>query len=276
MRRSRHIAIAVVAIASIALTATVTAQAGAHTPPGTNPIVIDDATIPVPGQPPVHAWIVHPAHLANHADAGILFLHWLGQINSDRDEFLSEAVTLAKRGVTSVLPDGTFPYTTDPAGTNADASAVRQQLTAFHAALAALFAQPDVNPTRVALVGHDYGAMYGALLIDADHRIHAAVLATPDATWADWFIKYWYPEAPADYADQFAALDPIRHVGRLGAHLFLQFADQDIYVDAPTRADFAVAAPHSTVTVYSADHQLTDTARADRDAFLATQLNLPS
>jgi hypothetical protein len=56
----------------------------------------------------------------------------------------------------------------------------------------------------------------------------------------------------------------------------LQFADQDIYVDTATRARFAAAAPHSTLTLYHADHQLTDTARLDRDAFLDRQLGLPA
>jgi len=126
----------------------------------------------------------------------VLFLHWLGQINSDRDEFLAEAITLAHRGVVAVLPQGTFPYTVDPAGTSADVAAVQHQLDAYRAALRTLFDRQDVDAARVALVGHDYGAMYGSLLVDRDHRIRTAVLATPDATWGNWFITYWHPELP--------------------------------------------------------------------------------
>lgn len=278
MRRTKLFAIALVAVACVAVTAS-TGAAQSASPGGavrSDPVVIDDATIAVPGQPAVHAWIVHPGHATRHADAGVLFLHWLGQINSDRDEFLAEAVTLAGSGVVSVLPQGTFPYTVDPAGTSADVTSVRRQLAAFRAALDTLFHRPDVDPARVAVVGHDYGAMYGSLLVDSDPRVRAAVLETPDATWGNWFITYWHPDLPAGYAALFAALDPVRHVGRLGPHLLLQFADQDIYVDAATRARFAAAAPHSTLTLYHADHQLTDTARVDRDAFLARQLGLPT
>jgi dienelactone hydrolase len=267
-----------VLIVALVLTASAgAAQATtATTRPTTGPIVIDDATIPVPGLPPVHAWIVHPAHPTNHAYAGVLFLHWLGQINSDRDEFLAEAVTLAHRGVVAVLPQGTFPYTVDPAGTAADVAAVQHQLDAYRAALRILFNRQDVDPARIALVGHDYGAMYGSLLVDRDHRIRTAVLDTPDATWGNWFITYWHPELPPTYADQFAALDPVGHLARLGPHLLLQFAGQDIYIDTATRGRLIAAAPHAVVDFYpNADHQLTDTARADRDAFLATGLNLP-
>src|SRR6478735_11887415 len=58
-------------------------------------VVIDDITIKVPHAPPVAAYVVRPAgHLEPQSQAGILFLHWLGQIHNDRTEYLPEAVTL--------------------------------------------------------------------------------------------------------------------------------------------------------------------------------------
>src|SRR6188472_473749 len=54
-------------------------------------VVIDDITIDVPHAPPVAAYVVRPAgHLAPQSQAGILFLHWLGQIHNDRTEYLPE------------------------------------------------------------------------------------------------------------------------------------------------------------------------------------------
>jgi dienelactone hydrolase len=151
-------------------------------------------------------------------------------------------------------------------------------VAAFRGALDALLARPDVDPHRVGLVGHDYGAMFGALLIDQDPRVKAAVLATPDATWANWFLAYFglnlTGPAAAAYTAQLAPLDPVRHLTRLGGALSLQFADRDQYIDAGQRAAVAAAAPGATVTVYHGEHQLTDQARADRDAFLAARLGL--
>jgi len=37
-------------------------------------------------------------------------------------------------------------------------------------------AQPGVDPTRIAYVGHDFGAMYGCILLALDHRISYGVL----------------------------------------------------------------------------------------------------
>jgi hypothetical protein len=60
-------------------------------------VVVDDITIAVPGQEPVQAWLVRPGSAKKHSQAGVLWLHWLGEINGDRNEYLSEAVTLAAR-----------------------------------------------------------------------------------------------------------------------------------------------------------------------------------
>ena len=50
----------------------------------------------------------------SHPEAGVLWLHWLGEINGDRSEYLSEAVTLAGQGVVSVLPAGLLPVGPEP------------------------------------------------------------------------------------------------------------------------------------------------------------------
>ncbi len=130
----------------------------------------------------------------------------------------------------------------------------------------------------MAVVGHDYGAMYGALLANSDHRVHAAVLATPDATWGHWFVKYWLGYTgvrAAHYKGLFDKVQPVNHVSRLGTHELFQWAGKDIYVSASVRRQFARHAPRARVDFYAdSDHQLTDAAMADRDAFLTRQLGL--
>ena len=59
-------------------------------------------------------WCSPAGSLKKHSQAGVLWLHWLGEINGDRSEYLSEAVTLAGKGVVSVLPQGYFPWVPEP------------------------------------------------------------------------------------------------------------------------------------------------------------------
>jgi hypothetical protein len=67
-------------------------------------IVVKDIVIRVRDQQPVSAYLVKPeGRLRPGSSAGALWLHWLGQIHNDRTEFLGEAVSLAQRGVVSVL-----------------------------------------------------------------------------------------------------------------------------------------------------------------------------
>jgi dienelactone hydrolase len=281
-RKLIGIVIAGTAAAAIATTAACAQAAPAAIRAGQSPtaVVVRDILVPVSGQPSVPAYLVRPAGaLAPRSEAGILWLHWLGQIHSDRTEFLAEAIQLAGHGVVSILPEGTFPWQANPVGTSADVTTVENQLAAFRACLDRLVAKRSVDRSRVAIVGHDYGAMYGALLADEDPAVTAAVLATPDATWGHWFVKYWLGytgEQAKAYEALFNQLQPVDHVSRLGARELFQWAGKDVYVSPSVRQQFAAAAPQANVALYpNADHQLTDAAIADRDAFLEHVLALP-
>jgi dienelactone hydrolase len=283
--KHRKVLLVLAAFAAATLSLVTAAEAApAPTPAHTRygGAVVEDITFAVPGQfNTVHAWLVRPdGPPIPHSHAGVLFLHWLGDLNSDRGEYLPGAIALAQRGSVSLLPDGVFPWTGvgGPVGTDADLTAVRDQQAAFQGALNVLAARPDVDPARLGLVGHDYGAMFGSLLIDGDPRVKAAVLEAPDATWGNWFVKYFGlglgDAQAAAYAASFAPLDPVQHLKRLGNALLVQFADRDPYIDATQRAAISAAAPGATVTLYHGQHQLTDHAKADRDAFLAARLGL--
>jgi pimeloyl-ACP methyl ester carboxylesterase len=179
----------------------------------------------------------------------------------------------------SLLPQGVFPWQLAPSGKPQDVTAINRQLAVFQACLDWLIAKSYVSKSRIAVVGHDYGAMYGALLADADQRVHTAVLATPDATWGHWFVKYWLGftgSRAARYKALFRSLQPVRHVSRLGSHELFQRAGRDIFVSASVRKRFAAAAPAAAVDFFpTADHQLTTAAQAARDSFLTAQLGLP-
>jgi len=254
-------------------------RGSAHGGPPAARVVVDDVTIRVPRQDPVQAYVVRPAgHLKRSAAAGVLFLHWLGEINNDRGEYLTEAITLAEQGVVSVLPQGYFPWVPNPDGTANDVRLVRNQVKAYRAALNRLASVGAVDESRIAVVGHDYGAMYGALLADADERVSAMVLEAPDALMGNWFATFWLQlegQERASYLSLFADLDPVDHTARLGSHVLFQWAGEDFFIPAEVRDAYAASSPAAQVNLYKrSDHELTDVARVDRLAFLTEQLGL--
>jgi dienelactone hydrolase len=285
--RRRVPALALVAILVPALAVAVTgvlpsAGAARHSQPDRGrpgQVSIIDITIRVPHQDPVQAWLVAPSGNARrHTMAGVLWLHWLGQIHNDRSEFLSEAVDLAGMGVVSILPQGYFPWVPDPDGTAGDVTLVRNQVASYRAVLGRLAREGSVDPERIAVVGHDYGAMYGALLADRDHRVSVLAMQAPDSLWGNWFATYWLGlegQARADYYALFAGLDPVDHVSRLGSHVLFQWAGQDVFVPEEVRTAFTAANPQAESILYpNADHQLTDRGIVDLVAFLEAQLGL--
>lgn len=256
--------------------ATVAAVTGAIA--STSEVIVQGVRIPVARQEDVAAWLVRPARSGSHIAAGILWLHWLGEIHGDRSEFLAEAIELAGQGTVSLLPEGTFPWTADPIGTDQDVVAVLAQLDASRASLDWLKGRRWVDRDRIAIVGHDYGAMYGTLLADEDTEVTALVLAAPDATWGNWFATFWLQldaNLRTAYVARFEGLDPVGHADRLGSHVLLQWAGDDFFVPEEVRDAYAAAAPDAQVIVYDrVDHEFTARAQIDRAAFLRLELGL--
>ncbi len=81
---------------------------------------IRDVILAIPDDEPLEAFVIEPGETGREQGAGpgVLFAHWFDTEapNGDRTEFLDEAVLLAARGISSLLPQLTFPWTTDPSG----------------------------------------------------------------------------------------------------------------------------------------------------------------
>ena len=121
---------------------------------------------PVGGRVP--AWLVVPD--GKGPFAGILFGHWmmLGSPLKNRDEFLEEAVLLARAGAVSILIDTPLVRPgvvedKDPLSPQVS-SATRQQVIDLRRALDLLLAREDVDRKRIAYVGHSFDADVGAIL----------------------------------------------------------------------------------------------------------------
>ena len=234
--------------------------------------------IAVPGRAPMDAYLVRPGH--GRGFAGVLDLHWFepGHASADNSEFLPEAVELAERGVVSVLPQQRFPWAADPVGDQRDRAAVLGGYADAKAAFDYLAGQKGVDRSRLGVVGHDYGAMYGAMLGQADKRVRTSVLVALDAQWANWFNLFWIGlegDAATAYDKVFQGLDPVDNVRRLGDRLMIQWSDNDFFIPAGIRTRFAEAAPAAVAKTYErTDHSMDLTSiEADRIAFLATHLH---
>lgn len=219
------------------------------------------------------AYLVEP--VGGGRGAGILFLHWFdtGAPDGNRTQFVDEAIGLAREhGAVSLLPQGRFPWASDPTDAAADAERIHAEVNRHRAAVDLLAARADVDAGRIGLVGHDFGAMHGTLLVADDPRIAATVLIAATPRWADWFLPFWAIEGDRhDYLRAIAPLDPISRVGDIAPRpVCFQFARNDFFIAPMTGLEFhAAAGDPKRMHAYETDHAVRGPdAIADRVAFL--------
>ena len=224
------------------------------------------------------AYLVEPASGAGRGSA-ILFLHWFDTEAPDgnRTQFLDEAAGLARdHGVVSLLPQGRFPWSEPPTDAEADARRIRAEVERHRAGVDLLAGRADVEPGRIGLVGHDFGAMHGVALAAEDERIAGAVLIAATPRWGDWFLPFWPIAGDRwDYLRAMAPLDPISRIGELAPRpVCLQFARNDFFISGMTGLQLHGAAGEpKELHPYEADHGMRSAqAAADRAAFLSRVL----
>ncbi|HEY4688229.1 MAG TPA: hypothetical protein VIK33_02870 [Anaerolineae bacterium] len=223
------------------------------------------------------AYLVRPA--GDGPFAGILFLHWLGDASSNREEFLEEAELLAKQGVVSLLIDGYFPWGVRPRDGESDRLQVIHQVIELRRAVDFLLSQPGVDPQRIAYVGHDYGAIHGGVLSGVEKRVKAYVLMAGMGTYSDWSLDYFLgSDVDGEaYREALAVVDPIQYVPHAApASLLFQFSSNDGFVPQEVALDFFNAASEpKEVKWYNTSHRLDEVSQRDRLEWLANQLDLP-
>lgn len=227
------------------------------------------------------ATIVEPKAPAGAQRPAVLFVHWYGppRPTSNRTQFIPDAIELAGAGVVSLLIDTPWsdPEYFKKRKREEDYSRSIQQVKDLRRALDVLLAQPNVDSSRVAYVGHDFGAMYGVLEAATDKRIRAFVFMAGAPSFSDWFLygPAMPPDARQKFIDQLAPLDPVRYLAKLQVPVLLQFANKDEHVGKP-RADIVVAAAREpkTVQFYDAGHELNEAATKDRLVWLKKALKI--
>jgi cephalosporin-C deacetylase-like acetyl esterase len=227
----------------------------------------------------IKAYLVRPA--GRGPFAGVLFFHWLGRPNGNRNQFLDEAVALAKQGTVSVLIQGYFPWTVDPVDGKTDRQRVIDETIEVRRALDLLLSQPGVDARRIAYVGHDYGAMYGSIVAGVDKRVKTYILMAPIGSFSYWSLAYWLNKTAdpfkATYRQALSPVDPITYIPRARpAALLFQFASSDEHIPkAEALALSGAASKPKEVKWYDAKHDLlVEAALKDRREWLTRHLKL--
>ena len=214
--------------------------------------------------------------------AAILYSHWYEPEsgNSNRSQFVEEAKEMARAGAICLLietlwsdPDFFMKRTQED-----DAQNSMEEVVNTRRAIHVLLSQPNVDSSRFALVGHDFGGMYGALTGGLDQRPTHYVLMAATPRFSDWYL--YAPrlegEAREVFIRQMSEIDPITHIQSLSpAPVFLQFGTDDPHVPKERAEEFfAAAADPKEMKWYEAGHALNPDATLDRNAWLKANLGL--
>lgn len=240
-----------------------------------------------------------PAYLAVPAGRGpfavILFGHWMmpGSPFRNRREFLDEAVVLARSGAVSLLIDAPlvrpgFAEEKDELRAQAQsAEASRQQVIDFRRGLDLLTARRDVDPTRIAYVGHSYDAHIGGILSAVEKRIGSFVLMAggfsdeeyvfdPDNAEMQKVRQRIGEKTIRDFFRRYAFDDPVHFIGHSApASVFLQFGSEDKPIpEKLARHYYDLFSEPKKIAFYKAGHALNSEARTDRVQWLTERLAL--
>jgi len=216
----------------------------------------------------------------------VIFGHWCmpGSDKNNRTEFLDEAVVLAQAGVLSLLPNHVtaqsgFPE--DETLLNDQQIAVEvQQVINLRRGADLLVARKDVDPKRLAYVGHSCDGTSGAYLSGIDQRFKAFVIMAGQISYEvdrkmKWFQKHRQaigPERFDAFWAKYAWMNPGMYVSHAApASVFLQYAAQDEATLNAMEYLKVVSAP-KRLKIYQAPHSLNAAATRDRIAFLAREL----
>lgn len=255
--------------------------------------IVIDLTYASPRGGRVPAYLVVPD--GRGPFAAVLFGHWMmeGSPLKNRREFLEEALVLARAGAVSLLIDtplvrpGFVPEKDEMRGAEQSSEAARQQVVDFRRGLDILLARRDVDPKRVAYVGHSFDAHVGALLAGVEKRIGSFVLmagAYSDEEYVfdtenEALLKLRErvgDERIRAYFRDYAWDDPVHFVGHSApAAVFLQFGKRDKPItEKMARRDFARFNEPKRIGFYDAGHELDSVARRERVEWLAERLSL--
>jgi hypothetical protein len=202
-------------------------------------------------------------------------------IPAGRDAFLPEAILLARLGAIT-MPLGSI--TTKPPGQMQDT------VVALRRAFDYLASRPDVDPNRICLVGHSFGAMMSAVVAGVDDRFKCFVFEGGELGMTFYYRGTIRPEERRNRASaspdemmtamaEIAPYDAIHYVGHIKAATLFQSGRLDLGVSESDAAYFYEAASGpKEIKWYDTGHDLSydPAVLKDRAQFLQKQLGLDS
>jgi dipeptidyl aminopeptidase/acylaminoacyl peptidase len=209
----------------------------------------------------------------------ILYVHWYEpeSRNSNRSQFVNEAVEMAKQGVICLTVETMW---SDPdfftKRTQADDMQNSTEEVVNLRRFMDFITSYRVDERYFALVGHDFGGMYGILAGSLDRRPTHYVVMAATPRFSDWYL--YGPKVEDHVREAFiremAEIDPITHVQNLPP-IFFQFGNEDFHVPMERAEEFfAAASGLKEKKIYTCGHGLNEEAAKDRKAWLEDQLVL--
>jgi len=224
--------------------------------------------------------------------AGIIFAHWAmpGSPMKNRTEFLEEAIVLARAGAISLLADAPFSrpgfVPTTPPFDPRDIEVYFQQVLDVRRGVDLLVARKDIDPARLAYVGHSYNANAGGVLSGVEKRFKTFVLMDGSLSDAEDLrsdrpdIVELRKSVGEAKIEELIALtrwqDPAHFIGHAApSSVLLQYArGYDLTGEKRARHYFSLVSEPKALKLYDAGHALNAEARWDRYEWLRTQLGL--
>jgi dienelactone hydrolase len=242
----------------------------------------------------VPAYLLIPS--GNGPFPAIIWGHWLKKDSplANKDEFLEEALVLARSGVVSLLidaPQARHDWAPEKGGpleqARQQSDAAAHQVIDLRRAVDLLYLRQDVDRKRIAYVGHSWDAHVGAILAGVETRISAFVLmASGYADQEEAFaskdpqrmaqIKEVGEDNVREYFREYAFDDPVYFLGHTDREsIFLQFASGDgITREQAQKYLNRFSSKDKKMEFYDAGHALNSAARLDRDRWLQKHLGV--
>ena len=247
-----------------------------------------------------------PAYLLIPSGSGpfpaIIWGHWLmkGSPLANKDEFLEEALVLARSGVVSLLidaPQVRHEWAPEKGGpleqARQQSDAAAHQVIDLRRAIDLLYLRQDVDRKRIAYVGHSWDAHVGAILAGVETRICCYVLMASGYSDQEEAFASKDPQRIAqikevgednvrEYFRTYAFDDPVYFVGHTDREsIFLQFASGDAdssglpaYKAQAQKYLDRFSSKDKKMEFYDAPHALNSAARLDRDRWLQKHLGV--
>jgi len=247
-------------------------------------VSVQDVSFKSPLSGKVPAYLIVPSE--PQPQAGLIFGHW-GEGN--REEFVDEAIVLARLGFVSLCLDASFRRPAEYEPEEDLPQADLQWIVDVRQAVDILQDRFELISEHIGYVGHSFGASFGGVIAGVEHRIKAYVFMAGVASATENMRTSKHPlivrareNTPPEAWEAMlvaeAPYDACHYIGQAApSSLFFQFACHDDFVSVQEAEHyFELASESKRIAWYeNCNHELSAQARLDRAIFLCEQLGLP-